>query len=391
MTAETVTRYSRAFVFAGVCWLVGWQAAVVLGGGRRLGIVLGLYGFVFHTVFGKAYSLVPSYFDTTLAFPRLPAAHLALALVGTGLLAVDAAAIASVGDVGMLAWGSGCVLFVGTLAWSARGNLTGRRTGTAESKADRRTVDRLANGFVPVALAYLLVGVTLAVVAVFGEPLPLGTGPTVTHLLAAGTAALLVFALGFRLLPRFLAVIPRWWLVGVVLVAGAMGPLFLAVGFSTRRLLWLGAALQTTALVGFALAYVDMFRRSDRRRVGLYAVVCSAAFAIVVAGLGVYMAVLGRSTAVAEAHLRVALLGFLGITIVGVSYQFYPPSVASRFGVDDGTGYLAVALLVAGLALEVGGGLAAIAPVATGGRWLVLLGAATHAFVVGCVFAARRS
>ncbi|MFB6228069.1 MAG: hypothetical protein ABEH88_05730 [Halobacteriales archaeon] len=49
-------------------------------------------------------------------------------------------------------------VFVGALLWSVRGNLSGAATGTGSANADRRGVDRIANAFVPVALAYLLTG-----------------------------------------------------------------------------------------------------------------------------------------------------------------------------------------------------------------------------------------
>jgi len=52
-----------------------------------------------------------------------------------------------------------------------------------------------------------------------------------------------VFALGFRLLPRFLV-----------------------SSFGFGRWFRLGAGLEAVALVGFAVAYADTFVRSERRR-----------------------------------------------------------------------------------------------------------------------------
>lgn len=402
MSAATVSRWSRLFVVASLGWLVCWQAAVVLGGGRRLAVVLGLYGFVFHMVFGKAYALIPSYFDRELAAPRAGMAHLPLAVVGTAGMAADAAGIAETGTVGSLAWAGGVAVFLVAIAATIRDNPTGAETGTAEAKPDHRSVDRVANAAVPVALAYLLAGAASSVVATAPVAvtstaavpnavvrlLPLG-GPPTTHLFAAGTATLLVFALGLRLLPRFLAVTPRQSVAWVVLPAGAIGPALIATGFGSPGRLQVGAGLQTVALVGFAVAYVDLFRRSQRRRVGLYTVLLGALAGAAVGVLGVQLAVAGATAGVVEAHVRIALLGFLGLSIVGVSYQFYPPTVAATYGVGNRTAGVAVGLLAGGVAVETTGHLAGVAPAVTGGRLLALAGAVVHASLLIAVFAAR--
>lgn len=393
--AGTVSHWTRAFVTVAVGWFVCWQAAVLAGLGRRTVVFLGLYGFVLHTVFGKAYALVPSYFDCSLAFPRAPAVHLPLAAAGTAAMAADAAGILppAWGTAGRVLWALGCAVLVGALGWSARDNLAGSRTATSEAKADRRRVDRFANAFVPVALAYLVAGATLPVVAAVGVPtgpLP-AAGASHSHLLAAGTAALLLFALGFRLLPRFLVVAPRGPLVAVVLPAGALGPLVLATTLGGGPGVRAGGALQAVALSGFAAAYVDMFARSDRRRVGLYGLLVAAAAAVAVAVLGLHMAATGVTTGVADAHARVALLGFLGTAVAGVSYQFYPPAVASLSGIDDRTAGAALALLAVGVGIESGGLVAGVDPAVAAGRVAALAGALVHAAVILAVFRARRS
>ncbi|QLD91048.1 hypothetical protein HWV07_19150 [Natronomonas salina] len=390
MSAATVSRWTRLFVAASVAWFVVWQVGVALGAGRRFAVVVGLQGFVFHVVFGKAYSLVPSYFDRELAVSHAPAVHLPLAAGGTAALAVDAAGGPDWGGAGAAAWALGCAVLVGALAYSVRDNLTGRETGTAEAKADRRPVDRFANAFVPVALLYVLLGAALPALAAVGVDAPLpAAGPPVTHLLAAGGAALLLFAVGFRLLPRFLVVTPRRSLVAVVLPAAAAGPILLATYFLDGRPFVLGAALQAVALLGFTAAYLDMFRRSDRRRIGLYVVGVAVCYGAVVALLGLHMATAGVDARVAEAHARVALLGFLGLAIVGVNYQFYPPAVATVRRVDDRTAAAAVALLAAGLGAEVIGLLAGVDAAVLVGRWVAVLGALVHAAVLGVVFAER--
>ncbi|MFC7215895.1 hypothetical protein ACFQO4_17635 [Saliphagus sp. GCM10025334] len=408
MSTAIKARWARRFVAVGIVWFVSWQLATVAGVGRRVGVVLGLYGFVFHVVFGKGYSLLPSYFDRTLAFPRAPAVHLPLAAVGTGCLALGAALSGGIDldvsplspatgetltGIGASLWLAGCLVFVGTIGWTVRDNLSGRETGTGDANADRRWVDRYANAFVPVVALYVLAGATIPVLEwlEFDQSLVAG-GPPVTHLLAAGGAALLLFAVGFRLLPRFLVVSPRTWLVALALPAGALGPALLVGDFLGGSRFLLGAVLEATALVGFALAYVDMYSRSNRRRVGFYAVALG-----VLCGAGV--AILGLSFATDwfgvpgdpfDAHYRLALVGLLGLTVVGVTYQFYPPAVASSSLVDNRTAGLSIALLAGGLLVEVGGLLRSAPVVERGGRLVVLAGSIVYATVVFAVFLERR-
>lgn len=390
MSAATVSRGTRLFVATSIAWFVVWQVGVALEAGRRFAVAVGLYGFVFHVVFGKAYALVPSYFDRRLAFPRAPLVHLPLASAGTGALAVDATGVAATSEVGTLVWALGCVILVGTLGWSIRDNLTGRETGTAASKSDRRPIDRFANGFVPVALGYVLGGAALPAAGSLGVDLPVSNGgPPVTHLLAAGGAVLLLFAVGFRLLPRFLVADPRRALVAVVLPAGALGPVLLAVDFLGGRWFLLGAGLQALAVFGFAVAYLEMFWRSDRHRIGLYVVCVAVTAGAGVVLLGIHMAVSGPIITTAETHARLALLGFLGLSVVGVTYQFYPPSVARLPGIDDRSAATVAGLLAVGLGIEVTGLLTTRQSVVAAGRWTAALGAVGYALVLFAAFAAN--
>jgi len=391
----TISRWSRAFVAAGIGFFVAWQVAVAVGVPRAATVPLGVSGFVFHVVFGKAYTLVPSYFARELAVPYAPAIHLPLALVGAvGAFAAGAGLGPPIVAVaGATSWLLGCLVFVATLSWTARDNLTGRETGTGEANAHRRRVDRLANAAIPVVFTYLLVGSALPLAVALGlEPSPVLPGPATTHLLAAGAAGLLVFAVGFRLLPRLLVVSIRPSLVGVVLFAGVTGPALLAVDFRGGSLFRLGAALQAIALLGFAVAVAALVRRSDRRRVGWRAILGAAACAALVALLGLTFALAPASSVPAtafDAHYRLAIGGFVGLTIVGVTYHFYPPAVASTAGIGDRTARWSVTALLGGLGLEVIGSLASASPLVGAGRWLSVLGAVLYAAVLWTIFLER--
>ena len=390
MSAESVSRWARRHVAVGAVFLLAWQLAALGGAPRRTAVPLGLYGFVLHTVAGKGYALVPSYFDRSLAVPHAPVVTLPLLSVGAGGLALAGfpATPPVVEAVAAACWALGAVGFAGALLWTVRGNLTGRETGTGDANADRRRVDRFANAFVPVVLAYLLAGAYETVAAAAGLPSVTGTGfAGASHLLAAGVGALLVFAVGFRLLPRFLVSHPPPALVAVVLPAGALGPILLA------RSLWggpwfrVGAAAEAVAVVGFALAYLVLFVRSGKRRVGFYGPLAGVLLGVAGVALGVVFAFVGTLPGGPTAHYRLNLLGFLGLTIVGVAYQFYPPGVGTFPGSDDRTALASILALAVGVVTEAAGLLLGVAGLATVGRALAVCGAALYAGLLFGLFA----
>ncbi|MBZ6496302.1 hypothetical protein [Natrinema longum] len=392
----TVTRWSRAFVAVGVGFFLAWQVAVATGLPRAATVPLGVFGFVLHVVFGKAYTLVPSYFARELAVPHAPAVHLPFALAGTaGAFAAGVGLGPPIlGAASATSWLVGCLVFVAVLGWTVRDNPTGRETGTGATETRRKRVDRLANAALPVVFAYLLVGASLSVVGELGLEPPVlpASGPAVTHVFAAGTAALLVFAIGFRLLPRLLVASVNPLLVSLVVGAGIVGPALLAVDFRGGSLFRVGAGLQATALVGFGVAVVGFRRQTDRRRVGGWAILAGAASGVLVAALGLAFAFLPASSVPAtafDAHYRLAVGGFLGLTIVGVTYHFYPPAVASVPGIGDRTARASVVALVAGLGLAVVGSLGAVPPLVGTGQWLSVLGAILYAGVLWTIFLER--
>ncbi|MEF8831598.1 MAG: hypothetical protein V5A23_08705, partial [Halobacteriales archaeon] len=215
MSRPLVTRWSQRSIAAGAGFLVVWHLAALAGAPSRALVAIALYGFVLQVVFGKAYSLVPSYFGRQYALPRLPAVQVTLSVAGAGLLVAGAwlpatavsspiADAAAVADAGAVLWAGGTLAFLAGMGWTLRGNLSGAETATGEANADRRPIDRVANAFVPVALSYLLAGTYATAAPAVGAPALLdGYPPRATHLLAAGFAALLLFAVGFRMFPRF--------------------------------------------------------------------------------------------------------------------------------------------------------------------------------------------
>ena len=392
MSAARVSQGARRHVAAAALFLVAWQVAALVGAPHRSGVVLGLYGFVLHTVAGKGYALVPSYFDRTLAHPGAPAVSLPLLSLGTvGLAVAPLSDIPSVvGIAGAVCWVLGALVFVGTVSWTVRDNLTGRETGTGEVNTDRRWVDRAANAFVPVVLAYFVAGAYETVAVSAALPTLTGRGMVgASHLLAAGVGALLVFAVGFRLLPRFLVSSPPAVLVIAILTAGAVGPVLVAGNLWGGTWFRVGAAAESIAVGGFAIAYISLFVRSAHRRIGLYGPLAGVVMGVVGVALGAHFAFAGGSPGWSIAHYRLNLLGFLGLTIVGVAYQFYPPAVGTFPGANDRTALASMGCLAAGLGVEVYGALAGFDVATVIGRFLALIGASLYTYLLLGLFRER--
>lgn len=341
----------------GLVFFVLSQASVVMDGPRWMAMAFAIHGFVFHIVFGKAYSLVPAYFDRQLATAWGPRLHLPLSGIGALGLAVGPSLDPSglLVGAGAGAWSLGAAIFVLTIAITVRGNLTGRETGTSDANSDREAVDRYANRFVPIVLLYLLVGAYET--AASSTTLPtifVAESAQVSHVLAAGAAGLLVLSIGARLLPRFFVAYPPRSAVRLMLPAGALGPGLIAYGFRSGIVFQLGAILQTVAIGGYAIVVISLYRASDRQRIGLYSAVLGA-----IAGLcGVFVGLglaLGVTIPVPAFHYRLTLVGFLGLTIIGVLFQFYPPGIGQSPGVNDRTAAVAIGAIALGLTVEMAG------------------------------------
>lgn len=367
----------------GLVWFVCWQVAVATSMPRRTVVSLALYGFVFHVIFGKAYSLVPSYFERTLVSPWGPRLQLPFVGIGTPLLALEPWLGQDLAGIGAILWGLGVAIFVGTILVTVRTNLTGAATGTGEANAERRRVDRLGNAVVPVALAYLVLGAYETVAVTTALPtLTDGLSHQATHLLAAGTATLLVFGIGSRLLPRFfVSRPPTVGVIGMVL-AGAIGPALIVVGFARPRVLHLGGGILLVGLLSYAIVVGTLAWRRDRGRIGLYGVAMGAIGAVAGGTVGLLLAISVLPTSAVSVHYRLTLLGFLGLTVTGVLFQFYPPGIGGLPGISNRWAGIALGGLGSGLVLEVLGWAVRIPTVTTLGSISTVGGAVLVAWIV---------
>jgi hypothetical protein len=392
MAAASISRWARRYLLTGIAFLFASQVAAVATSDSHLPVRLGLLGFVCLVAFGKAYSLLPSYFDRTLAWPRAPAVHLPLAVLGVlglGLARVSVLPTRLLVTVGAVAWAAGVAVFLGTLVATVRDNPLGAETGTSDANEQRRGPDRLANAFMPVALAYLAAGSYELLAGAVGLPTLLGGAwVRAAHLLAAGFAAMLIFSVGFRLLPRFLVVDSPERLPLLVLPAGAIGPVLIAAGLYSGPLFVAGAVLEALAVVGFAAAYGSMFVRSERRRVGFWGPLLGALAGVLGVGLGLQFALDALQADLALLHRTLNVFGFLGLTIVGLLYQFYPPAVGDWPGAGDRLALATIAFLGGGVLLA-GLGQLAGRPVGLFGTLLIALAALGIGYLLAAAMATR--
>jgi len=389
MATAVLSKWTRRFLVVAVSFLVLAGVAIAVDAPRRTEVVLGLYGFVLTTAFGKAYTLVPTYFDRTLVVPQVPAIHLPIQVVAVAALALApiGGTPAAIGDLGPVAWALGVAVFAGTILATIATNPLGRETATSEAKAERAGLDRLANPFMTVALGYLLVGTYAVLAPAVGLPVIVdGAAVRSTHLLAAGFALLLLFSVGYRLLPRFLVASVPTALAGPVLLAGAVGPALLAVGYPSGPAFQAGAIFESLAIVGFATSYGWLFVSTDRDRVGFVGPLLGVLLGLGGVALGLWFAIGGIDGALVRPHLRLNVFGLLGLSVLGVIFQFYPPAVSAWPGDGDRLAMASIELVAVGVVLTV---VAVPGPdllAALGGALVALGGAVAAYLLVGTIW-----
>ena len=174
-----------------VSFLCSLELTTWLGFSRHTWLVLGLQGFVLTVVFAKTYTLVPSYLGDSIDSGVFPAIHYPLFTAGVLLMAFADGFLL---EIGVWIWSLGVAVLISSILRVVGGGVLSGETGTSKDKRERERVDRVSNFFVAASYIYLVVATASLVLYGF-------TASTV-HLFAAGTAALLVYSVGFRLLPR---------------------------------------------------------------------------------------------------------------------------------------------------------------------------------------------
>jgi len=389
MATGNLSRWTRYFTVASAVSLVISQAVAILGGTRSLVVTIAVFGFICPMIFGMAYLLLPSYVGRTLADQRLPGIHFALAYLGTGTLVVGRALDRAVlSRTGVTLWSVGVVVFVGALAWTVVPAVRDRPEVVLRSDEPPQRSTRLATAAIAVAICYLLAGTGALLGWVGFEPVPVFVFPAVVHYHAAGLGALLIFALGTRLVPGFFHVTPPRVGTWFALLPGAVAPgllgTFLWGGVAFR----VGAVLQTVAMVGYAGVAVYVFWRTDWHRVGLVGVVLGAVAGVLAVGINLPAAFGQVAPGQVRAHAATVVTGFFALTIVGYAVQFFAVT-SSRFrgASDRGVGAVIVALAFGTLA-RAGGLLTGADLVSRIGVGVTLCGAVGYTYLVSRRFSA---
>lgn len=352
-TSAGLRRWTRRFTIASAGSLVAFLLAILVGGGHRTAVLIGLYGFVCPTIFGMGYLLLPPYVGRTLVDHRLAGVHFVLAYLGVGLLVLGwiRDGIGTLFTFGAILWALGVATFVGSLLVTI-GPVLLANPGDVFRFGDRpQRSTGLATATLPVAIGYLLVGTVglLATASPFeGWSITLSQ---VNHYYAAGFGALLVYALGARLLIGFYHVTPPRLLVWPTLVFGALAPLLLGTYLWRNPWFRLGGVLETAAMAGYLLTVGFVAIGTDRSRVELSGIVCGALAGAVAVGVALPLVTTGGIRAATTLHWTLVLAGFFPLTIIGYAYQFFPvtggrfPGATAR-GAATTIGSLAVGVAV---------------------------------------------
>lgn len=385
-------RWTRRFAIVSGGSFVAYLLTLLVDGGRRPAVLFGLYGFVLPMIFGMGYLLLPPYVGRTLVDARLAGVHFVLASLGVGLLVVGwlRDGVGTLFTVGAICWALGVATFVGSLLATV-GPVLAADPAAAFRFGDRpQRSTRLATAMLPVAIGYLLVG-TVALLATTPVLEAGSVAPAQgSHYYAVGFGALLVFALGARLLIGFYHVTPPRALVRTTLLSGALAPI--GLGTFLRREPWfsLGAIAAGIAMTGYLILVAFVAIETDRSRVELAGILCGAlagAVAVAVAASLAFDAGLPRAVTL---HWTFVLGGFFPLTIVGYAFQFFPVT-SGRFPGATARGVAAtIGLLTAGVSAQGLGIGWRLGSVRTVGIALSLLGAFGYLYLLGGRFAMSR-
>ncbi|MFB6084121.1 MAG: hypothetical protein ABEJ94_07745 [Halorientalis sp.] len=384
MASGELSRWTRYFAVASALSLVGAEALDVAGTRGTLVVTVALFGFVCPMIFGMAYLLVPSFVGRTLTDYRLPGLHFGLAYLGTGSLVLGRiAGVDPLVRLGVVLWSLGVVLFVGLLAWTTVPAVRERPAVVLRTGDRPQRSTRLATGTIPVTVGYLVVG-TAGLLGWAGlGPFPRVTFPAVVHYYGAGLGALLIFALGARLMPGFFHVTPPRAGTWLALVPGAVAPGLLATSLWTGVGFRAGAILQATAMAGYAGLVGYVFRRSEWQRVGLYGILLGAVVGVVGVGINVPIAFDIVGPGQLDAHATVIVSGFFALTIVGYAMQFFAVTGGQFPGATKRTVLGTILTLALGTLLDAGGSLGGSPLLSGGGAVLTFCGAVAYAYLLG--------
>lgn len=381
-------RWTQRFTIASAGSFVVFLLAMLLEIDRQTAVLIGVFGFVCPMVFGMAYLLLPSYAGRTLVDQRLAGIHFITAYIGVGLLVLarTVEGATALFQVGVLFWTLGIVVFVGGLLVTVGPLFLANPLETLRGGAPSQRSTRLATAAIPIAIAYLVIG-TIGLIATVA---PIRIGPItlsqVIHYYTIGFGALLVYALGARLLFGFFHVsLPRP-IVGTVLVTGLLAPALLGTYLWIDPWFQIGAALAAVAMLGYVGLVTLVTWRTDRVRVGLSGIVFGAIAGGVAIVTTLPVAFGGGSTGHIAVHRTLILAGFFPLTIVGYAYLFFPIPEGQFIGASTRSARTTIGLLAAGVGIQSFGILASFEWLHTVGTTASILGAIGYGYLLSYRF-----
>ncbi len=363
----------RLAIVSSLAYLAAWIASslvrawAALAGDASLGpilssrawsLLLPLLGFIGLMIMGMAQQFVPLYSGRELWNPQAAFVQVAWASAGVFLTLIGP----SFEPFGLGLWFLSTVFFLVLILMTLRTQpLPVRPQG---KRPEFIRMDRYGIPLTSAAVLYLIAASAgLLLASPSGGPLVPSAGTSwfsFVHLYTLGFIALMVFGVGFHLLPRFLDSPPRLPLAKAVLVLALPGPALVALTMPYLGDPALGlvfavfAAFEATAAVLFAILILDVWWRSERRRT-------SSAFN---AAAGLWL-ILGVSLATlfgidpahflpwVPAHGWVNLLGFAGFEIMGVTHEVLPPFASKGLAVSRRATRVDFVLATVGLSLVV--------------------------------------
>lgn len=319
----------RRFLAAAPLHLALWGVVLATPVATAPGALwLFLVGFVGFTLVGFGWHLFPSMSRHRLAGMPAPAGLFLLAELGVlaGFAGLSGALPAAPGTE-LTVLGSGA--WLGTIAWFAGSLFRSARGARASSAPSERPADGAAGRLFLVSWIF---GTAAAGAWLAGAILPgpgFGLWLIGVHLFVLGQAALAIFAVSLRILPRSAgadapAALAK--LLGACGVGGALGvPLGLGVVPPSEGA-WLLAPglLEGAAAVLFVveIAWVRLRARTPRRDQLLFVGSGLALWAGGAVGLGM---VATAAYPFVGAHAALNLLGFVGLTVLGMWFSLLAP------------------------------------------------------------------
>lgn len=295
-------------------------------------IDLPLFGFLGLMIFGLEEHFTPLFAGRELASPRLAILPVVLGIASVGLSLL----VPRLTLVGRLLWLSGSVVFVLLVLASLKVGAIRIRPRPGERLEGLRDLDARAGWMTVVASVYLLGGsIGFALAAPGGRallPVIAPYGSSFLHLFTLGFVFVAVAAIALHLLPRFWDVLPSprptrvLTILAVVSPAGVAATLPSASTVGPLRYVFIAFALgEALAAVSFAFVVGWMWHRSRMRRPAAPFFVLGGMWLVGGVLLGGFAAASETGLRLTTIHAWIALFGFAGLMLAGISHEILPP------------------------------------------------------------------